>query len=46
MVCTPGNPSGKVYSNQELRRIADFVNQTDRLREAFRRVHYDHYVFH
>jgi len=29
LVCTPGNPSGKVYSAQELRLIADFAERHD-----------------
>ena len=29
MVCTPGNPSGKVYSVQELQAIADFAIRHD-----------------
>jgi aminotransferase len=29
VVCTPGNPSGKVYSGQELRWIADFAREHD-----------------
>lgn len=29
MVCTPGNPSGKVFSQTELEWIADFANQHD-----------------
>jgi aminotransferase len=29
MVCTPGNPSGKVYSSEELRVIAEFAEAHD-----------------
>lgn len=29
MVCTPGNPSGKVYTDQELRWIADLARRYD-----------------
>jgi aminotransferase len=29
VVCTPGNPSGKIFSRQELRWIADFAREHD-----------------